>query len=188
MLSFKISIVNVVATAALDRSVDLESLHELFPHEVIHDKDLYGGRVAYFKSRNMEGKVSIFMSGKMISIGTKSIEKAIKELKIVAKTLKANLKAKPKIQNIVATADLKTSIDLEGFLSQVQEEKQFHAIYEPEQFPGAIVKFPVVQGVMATILLFSSGKLVCLGLTRCDYVQKAVELMTARLIAKPIEF
>ena len=30
-------IVNVVATAALDRPMDLESLHKLFPHEVIHD-------------------------------------------------------------------------------------------------------------------------------------------------------
>jgi TATA-box binding protein (TBP) (component of TFIID and TFIIIB) len=168
--------------------MDLEALNELFPHKVIHDQEIYGGRVAYFKSRSMEGKVSIFRSGKMISIGTKSVEKAIKELKLVAKTLKANLKTKPKIQSIVATADLKISIDLEGFLSQIQEEKEFHAIYEPEQFPGAIVKFPVAQGVMATILLFSSGKLVCVGLTRYDYVQKAVELMTARLIAKPIEF
>jgi TATA-box binding protein (TBP) (component of TFIID and TFIIIB) len=181
-------IVNVVATTSLDRFVDLESLHELLPHEVIYDQEIYGGRVAYFKSKNMEGKVSIFWSGKMISIGTKSVEKAIQELEFVAKFLNASLKTKPKIQGIVATADLKTSIDLEGFLSQIQEEKHFHAIYEPEQFPGAIIKFPVVQGVIATILLFSSGKLVCLGLTRHDHLQKAVEIMTSRLIGKPVEF
>lgn len=176
-------IVNVVATAVLDRPLDLESLHEHFPHKVIHDQEIYRGRVAYFKSKNMEGKVSIFTSGKMISIGTKSVEKAIKELKLVAKTLKANLKTKPKIQSIVATADLKTSIDLEGFLSQVQEEKEFHAMYEPEQFPGAIVKFSVAQGSEATILLFSSGKLVCVGLTRYDYIQRALELFTSKLMA-----
>jgi transcription initiation factor TFIID TATA-box-binding protein len=181
-------IVNVVATTLLDRFVDLESLRELLPHEVIYDQEIYGGRVAYFKSKNMEGKVSIFWSGKMISIGTKSVKKAVQELKFVAKTLNANLKTEPQIQNIVAMADLKVSIDLEGFLSQIQDEKQFHVIYEPEQFPGAIIKFPVFQGVMATILLFSSGKLVCVGLTRHDYVQKAVELMTSRLMAKPVEF
>ena len=187
-MDFSYRIVNVISTAVLDRSVDLESLHELFPLEVIHDQRIYGGRVAYFKSKNMEGKASIFPSGKMISIGTKSVEKAMQELKFVAKTLNASLKTKPEIQNIVATADLKASIDLEGFLSQIQDEKQFHVIYEPEQFPGAIIKFPVFQGVMATILLFSSGKLVCLGLTRYDYIHKAVELVTSRLMAKPLEF
>ena len=136
----------------------------------------------------MEGKVAIFPSGKMISIGTKSLEKAMQELKLVARSLNSKLKTNPKIQNIVATSDVKTSIDLENFLSHIQEEKQFHIIYEPEQFPGAIIKFPVVQGVMATILLFSSGKLVCLGLTRYDYIRKAVELVTSRLMAKPLEF
>jgi len=185
-VTFKI--VNVVATAVLDRRMDLESVHELFPHEVIHDREIYGGRTAYFKSKNMEGKVSIFPSGKMISIGTKSVEKAMQELKFVAKTLNTNLKTKPEIQNIVATADLKTSIDLESFLSQIQKEKQFHAIYEPEQFPGAIIKFPVVKGSEATILLFSSGKLVCLGLTRYGYIQEAVELLASRLMTKPTEF
>jgi len=181
-------IVNVVATTLLDRFVDLESLRELFPHEVIYDQEIYGGRVAYFKSKNMEGKVSIFWSGKMISVGTKSVEKAIQELEFVTKSLNASLKTKPKIQSIVATADLKTSIDLEGFLNQIKEEKRFHAIYEPEQFPGAILKFPLVQGVDATILLFSSGKLVCVGLKRHDDVQKAVELIASKLIAKPMGF
>jgi len=180
-VTFKI--VNVVSTALLDRPMELESLHELFPHEVVHDQEIYGGRVAYFKSKGMKGKVSIFTSGKMISIGTKSVERATKELKTVAKTLNASLKTKPKIQNIVATADLKTSIDLESFLNQTQKEKQFHAIYEPEQFPGVIIKFPVAQNSEATILLFSSGKLVCVGLTRYDHIQKAVEFLTSKLMA-----
>jgi len=175
-------IVNVVATAVLDRPMDLEFLYELFPREVIYDSEIYGGRVAYFKSKNMEGKVSIFTSGKIISIGTKSVKKAIQELKFVAKALNASLKIKPKIQSIVTTADLKTSIDLESFLSQIQEEKQFHSMYEPEQFPGAIVKFEVVQGSEATILLFASGKLVCIGLTRYDYIQRALELLTSKLM------
>jgi TATA-box binding protein (TBP) (component of TFIID and TFIIIB) len=179
-VAFKI--VNVVATATLGRPIDLESLHALFPHEVIHDQEIYGGRVAYFKSRNMEGKMSIFQSGRMISIGTKSVEKAIKELKFVAKTLNTSLETTPKIQSIVATADLKTSIDLESFLLQIQKEKKFHAIYEPEQFPGAIIKFEVAPEVTSTVLLFSSGKLVCAGLTRTDYIQKSLELLSSRLM------
>jgi TATA-box binding protein (TBP) (component of TFIID and TFIIIB) len=181
-------IVNVVATAALDRYIDLESLHKRFPREVIHDREIYGGRVAYFKSRKMEGKVSIFPSGKMISVGTKSTDKAKRELRLIAKALKACLKTNPKIRSIVATADLKTSIDLEAFLSQIQKEKQFYAMYEPEQFPGVIVKFPVTEGVKATALLFANGKLVLLGLTSNNNIQEAVALLASRLMNKPTKF
>jgi TATA-box binding protein (TBP) (component of TFIID and TFIIIB) len=176
-------IVNVVATAALDRSVDLDAIREHFPHRVIHDPKIYRGRVAYYKSKNMEGKVTIFSSGKMISIGTKSVEKANKELRFVAKKLSANLITRPKIQSIVATADFKTSIDLENFLSQLQKEKRFHAIYEPEQFPGVIIKFQIDEENQATILLFASGKLVSAGLTSPDLICKAIKVIESQVIA-----
>lgn len=89
-ISFKI--VNLVATAVLDRSIDLGTLNKLFPQEVIHDPAIYGGRVAYFKSKDMQGKVTIFWSGKLISVGTQTVEAARKELKSVARALMAELK------------------------------------------------------------------------------------------------
>jgi TATA-box binding protein (TBP) (component of TFIID and TFIIIB) len=64
------TIVNVVATADLNQEVDLFELANL--KEIVYDSEIYGGRVAYFKLSDMEGKVSIFSSGKMISVGTKS--------------------------------------------------------------------------------------------------------------------
>jgi len=67
------SIVNVVATATLDRSVDLASLPQLFPRLISYDSERYFA--AYFKSKDMQGKVSIFSSGKMISVGTRSEKK-----------------------------------------------------------------------------------------------------------------
>jgi transcription initiation factor TFIID TATA-box-binding protein len=178
-IAFKI--VNVVATAVLDRSVDLEAIRELFPHQIIYDQDIYGGRAAYFKSKKMQGTVSIFWSGKIISVGTKSVEKAIKELKFVAKSLNANLREEPKIQSIVALVDLKASIDIDTFLDRIRKEKIFRAMYEPEQFPGVILKFPVAQSIEATVLLFSSGKLICLGLTRYDYIEKALSILITKL-------
>ncbi|MGD0645294.1 MAG: hypothetical protein ABSA75_10355 [Candidatus Bathyarchaeia archaeon] len=36
--------------------------------EIFHYSDVYGGQVAYFKTKEMQGKVSIFSSGKMIRI------------------------------------------------------------------------------------------------------------------------
>jgi TATA-box binding protein (TBP) (component of TFIID and TFIIIB) len=56
MVSLKI--VNVVVTATLDQEVDFYELREL--PEVFYDSDVYGGRVAYFKSKSIQGKVSIF--------------------------------------------------------------------------------------------------------------------------------
>ncbi len=162
--SFGISTVNVVATAALDRHVDLEYLKDFFPHEVVHDPEIYGGRVAYFKSNKMQGKVSIFPSGKMISIGTRSIEKAQHELALVASYLEdagiAKLKTPGKIQNIVATANL----GFEPKLDSIERVEGTQIIYEPEQFPGAIIRLVLSEKTKATILLFSSGKIVCVGL------------------------
>jgi len=176
LASPKIRIVNVVATAALDRHVDLESLRELFPHEVVHDAEIYGGRAAYFKSNRMQGKVSIFASGKMISVGTRSAEKAKHELALVASYLEdagiAKLETPAKIQNMVATADL-------GFEPELESIKPIgggvQVIYEPEQFPGAIIRFALTDKPKATILLFSSGKIVCVGLNDRKSIENAIQ-------------
>ena len=162
MPALEISIVNVVATATLDRSVDLASLPHYFPQFVFYDPQLYFA--AYFKSNKMHGKVSIFSSGKMISVGTRSKEKAKHELVLVADHLEdagiAKLKGTTKIRNIVATANL-------GFkpnLDSISRGKGVQVIYEPEQFPGAIIDLILSEKSKATILLFSSGKIVCVGL------------------------
>jgi len=170
----KISIVNVVATAALDRSVNLESLKESFPHEVVHDPEIYGGRTAYFKSNKMQGKVSIFSSGKMISVGTKSQEKAEQELVLVASHLErkgiAKLKSPARIQNMVATANL----SFEPKIDSIKPGKGVQVIYEPEQFPAAIIRLTLSEKTKATILLFSSGKIVCVGLRNQKDIANAI--------------
>lgn len=180
-MSVTFRIVNVVATASLDRPMDLESLHKLFPHEVIHDPEIYGGRTAYFKSKDMQGKVSIFWSGKMISIGTRSVEKAKQELTLVAKTLNASLKTEPNVQNIVATANLGFEVDL----YKIASSNKIKAIYEPDQFPGAIIHLPLPKNAtVASILLFASGKLVCVGLKDTKDVHAAIEQLLAIIIQR----
>lgn len=56
-----IEIVNVVATASLNQTFDFDELREC--KEIFNDSDAYGGRVAYFKTKKLQGKVSIFLSG-----------------------------------------------------------------------------------------------------------------------------
>jgi len=155
-------IVNVVATAALDRSVNLNSIAHLFPQFISYYPERYPA--AYFKSNSMQGKVSIFSSGKMISVGTTSREKAKQELVLVASHLEskgiAKLKSPVRIENIVATTD----IGFEPKLDSLERVEGVQIIYEPEQFPGAIISLSLPDELKATILLFSSGKAVCVGL------------------------
>jgi len=129
----------------------------------------------------MEGKVSIFWSGKLISVGTRTIEKAFHELRQTAKELNANLKTEPEAQNIIATALLRNEIDMDQIISKLQKDKNIHIMYEPGQFPAAIIKLPINQTAKATILLFNSGKLVCTGLTKLEHVKEAIEKMETKL-------
>jgi TATA-box binding protein (TBP) (component of TFIID and TFIIIB) len=177
-VSIAFRVVNVVATAELDNSVDLESLHELFPRKVIYDQEIYGGRAAYFKSADMHGKVTIFGSGKMISIGTKSEKRARRELRLVAKALEIGLRVEPTIRNIVATANLGFEPDLE----KISSMKQMKVIYEPDQFPGAIIHMPLPSSPKeASILLFASGKLVCVGLKNLGNVHATIERLVTSI-------
>lgn len=118
--------------------------------------------------------MTIFPSGKMISVGTITPEDAKRELNHVAKTLKAGLKHEPKIQNIVATVDLGKHVDLE------ETSARLRAIYEPEQFPGAILH---LEEPKATILIFSSGKCVITGTKSETSLKQAVRKLSQILSA-----
>lgn len=64
-------ITNVITTANLKQSVDA-------PRFVNHpwgryDLEYYGGRCGYVKDKKMIGRVTVFLSGKMISTGAKSV-------------------------------------------------------------------------------------------------------------------
>jgi transcription initiation factor TFIID TATA-box-binding protein len=162
--------VNVVATAALNQRLDLDELGKF--REILHDSDIYGGRVAYFKSPKMRGKVSIFTSGKMISIGTKSEKEATHELEYVRDFLAKKgfikfTKLKHKIRNIVVTVNFRKSINLEELA------KNYKIMYEPEQFPGAILR--IREPYEATVLLFASGKAVITGLKSSNQINSIVK-------------
>jgi len=163
-------IVNVVATAALNQEVDLYELGK--SREILYDPDVYGGRVAYFKSSNMEGKVSVFSSGKMISMGTKTEERALHELELakkflIEKGLIKQISLHPKTQNMVVTANLGETIDLEEL------SNNYKMIYQPEQFPGGILR--IVKPHKATILIFTSGKTVITGLKSSKQIMPTVQ-------------
>jgi hypothetical protein len=76
--TMKFEIVNIVATADLRQQVELTEIAKI--RYTIHDQEIYGGRVAYLKTPAMHGKTTIFPSGKLISVGTKTREQAQHDL------------------------------------------------------------------------------------------------------------
>jgi len=169
----EVRVVNVVATASLGQELDFHTLGTF--KEILWDSEVYGGHVAYFKTSDMEGKVSLFPTGKMISVGTKSEKRAFAELEcamtfLAERGLIKSVSLEPRIQNMVLVASFGSPINLEELYRRERK-----LIYEPEQFAGAILK--IEQPVKATALLFASGKCVIAGLKTSRNIDKTLKVV-----------
>jgi transcription initiation factor TFIID TATA-box-binding protein len=167
----RLAIVNVVATAELNQLVNLEELVHV--PGFFYDTAVYS--CAYLKDSKTRGKVSIFSTGKMISIGARSFEAAKHDLSYAARRLArlgliSPTDVNPRLQNIVATGDIGHMVDIERFSLKLPD-----IIYEPEQFPGAIYHARELEG--ASILIFASGKVVFAGLKSLELLQTARQVL-----------
>ncbi|MEM2974022.1 MAG: hypothetical protein QW112_00115 [Candidatus Micrarchaeia archaeon] len=79
-----------------------------------------------------------------------------------------------KIENIVASANLGIELDL-----YVLGRKVPNIEYEPEQFPGAILK---LKQPKASLLLFKNGKIICTGCRTEKEVKLAIRQALKLLI------
>jgi len=107
----------------------------------------------------------------MVCTGAKSESEVNRAVNTIIRVLKKhgiNIKNKPivEIQNIVASANLKASVDLEKAARLLEG-----AMYEPEQFPGLIYR---MSDPRVVLLIFSSGKIVCTGARKEEEVNIAV--------------
>ncbi|MDE2590575.1 MAG: hypothetical protein KGL95_13030 [Patescibacteria group bacterium] len=158
---------NVICTADLHQKVDLKKFLNF--RWGIYDSEIYGGRCGYVKSIDMVGKVTVFLSGKMISLGTKSVKSAILQLNLakshlIKAKLISNTKLEPKVQNIVATLTLDHRIKINELAKNLNG-----AIYEPEQFPAIILR--TIEST--SYLIFSTGKIVISGAKSEDEIAQA---------------
>jgi transcription initiation factor TFIID TATA-box-binding protein len=107
----------------------------------------------------------------MVCTGAKSEKLAKSAVNKVVRELKKNgivVLGKPVIiiQNIVASANLQSQVDLET-ASDVLD----NVMYEPEQFPGLIYRMADPKTVL---LVFTSGKIVCTGGKSEEIVHESV--------------
>jgi transcription initiation factor TFIID TATA-box-binding protein len=152
-----IAIVNVVASATIEQKLDLVDITKKFPDVEYHPEQFPG---AVFRLKTPRTATLLFGSGKMVCTGAKSEEMAIKAVNIVVQNLR---KGKIKIKNepIVTIQNIVSSINLGGKVNLEQAARTLpRSTYEPEQFPGLIHRMLDPKTV---ILIFASGKLVCVG-------------------------
>jgi transcription initiation factor TFIID TATA-box-binding protein len=164
-----ICIQNIVASAALNQRISLGKIVEKFPFAEYSPR-VFPGLV--FRLKKPKTATLIFETGKMVCTGAKSEKEAIQAVNKVTRELKSHgipLANKPeiKIQNIVASAALNGEIDLENVVYKLRK-----VMYEPEQFPGAVYRMDEPKVVF---LIFSAGKLVCVGAKKEQDVYTAVD-------------
>ncbi|HWQ47947.1 MAG TPA: TATA-box-binding protein [Methanosarcina sp.] len=152
---------NVVASTTLAEDFDLEKMMESGLEGAEYNKTKFPGLV--YRIENPKAAFLIFTSGKVVCTGAKSIENAHAAIITLANTLKDKgfdkIDPEPEahVQNIVASADLKTTLNLNTIAIAFGLE---NVEYEPEVFPGLIYR---VEAPKVVVLVFSSGKLVITG-------------------------
>jgi len=123
----------------------------------------------------------VFSSGKMVCTGGKSEQQAKQVLMKVVDDLRkkgiVTIKEPDiEIQNIVASGVLGGTVDLDKAVYSLEK-----AMYEPEQFPGLIHRMSEPKVV---ILLFSTGKFVCVGAKKEEEIPHAISKLQKTLEEK----
>lgn len=167
-LDYQVSVENVVASGKLEQHLDLDMISGSVPGARYNPKKFPG---LFFNLKSPKSLLLLFNSGKIISMGTRSVRQAKRAIVNAVRELRSMgmvILAEPRIeiQNMVACADLKARVDLEDLALNLRK-----TIYEPENFPGLIY---VMDEPKVTLLLFTNGKIVCAGAKSENDVYRAV--------------
>ena len=155
-LDYKIE--NVVATVIMEitEKIDLTKISRKY-EDVEYNPERFPGLI--MRINEPKATFLIFTTGKMVITGLRRADEASPGVKKVIKYIKkAGINvSNPEItiQNIVASGDLHTYIDL-NMAAIVME----NVMYEPEVFPGVIYR---MRDPKTVFLIFSTGKVVCTG-------------------------
>lgn len=169
---------NVVASASLNETLDLDAVVKTFP-DTEWRPEVFPGLA--FRLKRPKTCTLLFKTGRMVCTGAKSEREARKAILNVARQLKKAgiiITGKPemRVQNIVASGSLGGPVDLEELCKRARLGGSL--MYEPDQFPGAIYR---MESPRVVFLIFSAGKIVCVGAKKEEQVYEAVETLRRRL-------
>ena len=173
----RIRIENVVASTSLGDVLDLQSI-ALGLDGAEYEPEQFPGLI--YRLKQPKTAILLFRSGKVVCTGAKSMQEVEKSIRTVAQQIrkggqKITLRPKIQVQNIVASSDLESEINLNAIAVTLGLDR---VEYEPEQFPGLVCR---IDEPKVVILLFGSGKLVCTGARKPSDVEVAVKKITTEL-------
>ena len=174
-----IRIENVVASTSLGGELDLRAI-ALPLKGAEYEPEQFPGLI--YRLKEPKTATLLFRSGKVVCTGAKSLNDVKTAISKVSKQIEAagiHIKNEPKIevQNIVASSDLGSTINLNAIAISLGLDK---IEYEPEQFPGLVYR---IDSPKVVLLLFGSGKLVCTGARKPEDIDVAVTKITEELRA-----
>lgn len=177
--ALKIRIENIVATVDIGRSLNLAEISSKLPNAIYNSKRFPG---IIMKINKPKATVLIFSTGRMVCAGTRSekeaylaVKRAVEVLRSVGVDVEG---ARASIQNIVASAYLSGVVDVEGAALNLGR-----TMYEPDQFPAVIFRMDEPR---VTMLIFSTGKIVCAGAKNEREISRAVEKLKGMLEEKKL--
>lgn len=167
----------MVASTSLGDELDLQQV-ALTLEGSEYEPEQFPGVI--YRLKQPKTAILLFRSGKVVCTGGKSMREVEESIRIVSEVIRKGgqkILRQPKIQvqNIVATSDLESEINLNSIAITLGLDR---VEYEPEQFPGLVCRLDEPRVV---VLLFGSGKLVCTGARKPSDVALAVEKITKEL-------
>jgi transcription initiation factor TFIID TATA-box-binding protein len=173
----KIRIENVVASTSLGDALDLQSI-ALGLDGAEYEPEQFPGLI--YRLKQPKTAILLFRSGKVVCTGAKSMHEVEESIRTVAQQIrkggqKITTQPKIEVQNIVASSDLESEINLNAIAVTLGLDR---VEYEPEQFPGLVCR---IDEPKVVVLLFGSGKLVCTGARKPSDVEVAVKKISKEL-------
>ncbi|WP_400205137.1 hypothetical protein [Methanomethylophilus alvi] len=149
---------NIVCSGSFNQSIDLLKLSTYCPY-LEYGKNRYPGAYLKFDGHS----VTIYRTGKYIMPGMRSFPDMTQTFERVKEILSpftnVDLFTVPEVRNMVCSSQTRHELNLNNvYLELICRE--LDAVYEPEAFPGLILK---TQD--CTYNVFSSGKFLILGCT-----------------------
>lgn len=171
MSNIKTQVNSITASIVFDKSLDLNKIAKVEEDEDITKLDSMDFPGLMLKLKTPAITFLVFSSGKMVSVGGKSIEESKKAVKKMVKLFqKTGSKISDDsiitIQNIVASSHLERKINLD--LADIR----LRGLYDPEGFPGLFYR---MKDPKVTILLFESGKVVITGAKSEEQIPEAAQ-------------
>ena len=175
MEKFDIKVENVVSFVSLGKEIPLLKIANKLK-EAEYSPEQFPGIV--YRVKDPRAATLIFSSGKIVCTGAKSIDKSKQAMHkvvddIIELGVKLPRKFNIKVENIVASTQIKAKLNLEEISFTLENVE-----YEPEQFPGLVFR---ISKPRVAFLLFGSGKIIATGARNIEDIHIALALFKKKL-------